>query len=187
MSSSSVIDNKGVPVPRRPGVDHDYHDYANVSPAEVNLLFPASSLAAIRQHNPLASGAQQQGFAVKLHYMLADIETNGDAGIVSWRPHGRCVWRCGVLPVRTHDAFQLTITDFAINWLTMAGALWFMIARPLWSEFFQGTEDDEVLGWCEFSDRSLTCVCATISYFLQSNFASFQRQLNLYGTCLLLI
>ena len=82
-------DNDKDLMPRRPGVDHNYHDYANVSPAEVNLLFPGSSFSSVRQHNPLATGAQQQGFAVKLHFMLADIETNGDTGIVSWRPHGR--------------------------------------------------------------------------------------------------
>jgi hypothetical protein len=79
----------GTASPRRPGVDHNYHDYSNVSPSEINLLFPGSSLASLRQHNPLASGVQQQGFAVKLYYMLTDIESSGEAGIVSWRPHGR--------------------------------------------------------------------------------------------------
>ena len=93
MDSNRSDVTKGVMTARRPGVDHNYHDYSSVSASDVNLLFPSSSTAGVRQHNPLASGAQQQGFAVKLHFMLADIEANGDAGIVSWRPHGRYVVR----------------------------------------------------------------------------------------------
>jgi hypothetical protein len=76
--------------PRRAGVDHNYHDYSGVSAADACLLFQ-SAYGSIRQHNPLASGTQQQGFAVKLHYMLGDIETSGEASIVSWQPHGRLV------------------------------------------------------------------------------------------------
>lgn len=109
---------------RRPGVNHNYHDYANVSVSEINMLFPGAAVASLRQHNPLASGAQQQGFAVKLYHMLADIESSGEAEIVSWRPHGRC---------------------FVVH------------------------------------DRKAFVERVLPSYFLQSNFASFQRQLNLYG------
>jgi hypothetical protein len=61
----------------------------------MNLLFPGSSLNALRQHNPLE--VQQQSFAVKLHYMLAEIEASGEAGIVSWRPHERYEVHFGVV------------------------------------------------------------------------------------------
>ena len=80
--------------------DEGYRDYAEVSPAEVCRLFASSSSGCstssssggtARQHNPHASGSQQQGFAVKLHYMISDIEASGDSSIVSWQPHGRCV------------------------------------------------------------------------------------------------
>jgi hypothetical protein len=61
----------------------------------MNLLFPGSSLDALRQHNPLE--VQQQRFAVKLHYMLGEIEASGEAGIVSWRPHERYKVHFGVV------------------------------------------------------------------------------------------
>jgi len=67
--------------------EKEYRDFANVSPAEASSLFGESA----RPHNPHATGLQQQGFAVKLHYMLSDIEASGDTSIVSWQPHGRYV------------------------------------------------------------------------------------------------
>ena len=83
------------PKTRVSSADQEYRDYASVGPAEAARLFGSSSGCssggAVRQHNPQASGSQQQGFAVKLHYMLADIEASGDSSIVSWQPHGRCV------------------------------------------------------------------------------------------------
>ena len=70
---------------KRPGVDHNYHDYSKLTASELSTLFPA----ALRQQNPMASGAMQQGFAVKPHYMLGDVEARGESGVVSWQPHGR--------------------------------------------------------------------------------------------------
>ncbi|CAB9523374.1 Heat stress transcription factor [Seminavis robusta] len=117
--------SKGKEVPKRPGVQHHYRDWANASAADVGLWFPtATNGGVVRQQNPMASGTQQQGFAVKLHHMLSDVEAFGESGIVSWQPHGRC------FVVRDRKAFVERILP---------------------------------------------------SYFLQSNFASFQRQLNLYG------
>jgi len=63
-------------------------------------------------------------FPMKLHYMLTSIETDGQANVVSWQPHGRCFM--------VHN-----LKEFVASML------------PLW--------------------------------FRQSKFASFQRQLNLYG------
>ena len=91
MSNTSGKDegDKGAPVPRRAGVDHTYHDYSQVSAAEAHLLFNAEPGSTLRQQNPFASAVQQQGFAVKVHFMLRDIEENGESAIVSWQPHGR--------------------------------------------------------------------------------------------------
>jgi hypothetical protein len=74
--------------PKRPGVEHTYRDYANISVADMGALFGSTS-GEVRQHNPLAQGSQQQGFAVKVHHMLSDIESSGEAHVVSWQPHGR--------------------------------------------------------------------------------------------------
>lgn len=75
--------------PKRPGVNHEYHDYAGLSADDAKRLFGSSSggTMAVR---PSASGSNQhQGFAVKLFFMLADLESNEDSSAVSWQPHGR--------------------------------------------------------------------------------------------------
>lgn len=99
-NSDDNNDEEAEDKPKTAPSDEEYRDYAEVSPAEVCRLFASSSSGcssssssggAARQHNPHASGSQQQGFAVKLHYMISDVEASGDSSIVSWQPHGRCV------------------------------------------------------------------------------------------------
>ena len=98
-SDDPCIDKDGEDKPKTAPSDEDYCDYADVSHEEVCRRFESSSgcssssssIGAARQPNPHAPGSQQQGFAVKLHSMISDIEASGDSSIVSWQPHGRCV------------------------------------------------------------------------------------------------
>ena len=98
-SDDPCIDKDGEDQPKTDRSDEDYCDYADVSHEEVCRRFESSSgcssssssIGAARQPNPHAPGSQQQGFAVKLHSMISDIEASGDSSIVSWQPHGRCV------------------------------------------------------------------------------------------------
>lgn len=69
-------------------VSHNYHDYALASAEEVSHLVSSSSG---KPCNPHFAGGQQLGFAVKLHFMLSQVEMHGDTSIVSWQPHGRQV------------------------------------------------------------------------------------------------
>ena len=69
-------------------------------------------------------GGRRRTFPIRLHTMLSDVESMGQADIVSWQPHGRC----------------------------------FVVHKS--QEFV-----DQILG----------------SYFRQTKWSSFQRQLNLYG------
>jgi hypothetical protein len=74
---------------KRAGVDHSYRDYADASAAEATKLYPLPATGLARQHNPLATGTQQQGFVVKLFHMLKAVDASGQSSIVSWQPHGR--------------------------------------------------------------------------------------------------
>ena len=75
---------------KRAGVDHSYHDYAHVSAADAKRMLPdAVGAGTTRQHNPTATGTQQQGFVVKLYHMLNDADGRGQSSILSWQPHGR--------------------------------------------------------------------------------------------------
>lgn len=65
-------------------VQHDYHDHAEKSEAD---------LIAKDNYKIFASSGVGQGelsFPVRLHYMLSDLEKDGKDDIISWQPHGRC-------------------------------------------------------------------------------------------------
>ena len=58
-------------------ISHNYHDYA-----ETPISYEIQKMA--------LSSKLEQSFPSKLHYILSDVEQDGQSHIVSWAPHGRC-------------------------------------------------------------------------------------------------
>lgn len=59
-------------------VQHNYHDHASDSSGDYNNTLSAFA------------SKTEQPFPAKLHFMLDDMEKDGQAHIISWAPHGRC-------------------------------------------------------------------------------------------------
>ena len=66
--------------PARSKVEHNYVDHAH----ETDTGYLEDS-----DGKPIAH-ASDRNFPVKLHYMLSELEEDGQDHIVSWAPHGRC-------------------------------------------------------------------------------------------------
>ena len=79
LSSGIVIDRK---MSKSDGASDEgtgYRDYANVT----ETALPDSSESG-------DSSKKDQNFPVRLHYMLSEMEKDGQQRIVCWQPHGRC-------------------------------------------------------------------------------------------------
>ena len=81
-------------------VVHNYIDHAN----EMD-----PGLLELSEGKP--AHATDRNFPVKLHYMLSELESDGQDHIVSWAPHGRCfvvhdqVRVVSNFPLMIHDDF----------------------------------------------------------------------------------
>lgn len=64
-------------------VKHDYHDRSGD---------PDGDYVAVHELLQKAGGGAciDQSFPLKLHYMLNEMEKDGQDSIVGWQPHGRC-------------------------------------------------------------------------------------------------
>eukprot|EP00543_Licmophora_paradoxa_P007808 CAMPEP_0202442734 /NCGR_PEP_ID=MMETSP1360-20130828/2109_1 /ASSEMBLY_ACC=CAM_ASM_000848 /TAXON_ID=515479 /ORGANISM="Licmophora paradoxa, Strain CCMP2313" /LENGTH=341 /DNA_ID=CAMNT_0049058177 /DNA_START=55 /DNA_END=1080 /DNA_ORIENTATION=+ len=72
-------------------VNHDYIDYANVTPdASMSSLSSIISSSPISQQGKRPRGGVAVPFPCKLHSMLNAVSQEGLDHIVSWQPHGRC-------------------------------------------------------------------------------------------------
>jgi HSF-type DNA-binding len=98
-------------------------------------------------------------FPERLHVALTDLEQQGLSHIVSWQPHGRA------FRVHKRDAFVEKILP------RYGGAL--------------TTVFRTVAYFLQWNLKLLANLCCTLfstySWFKQSSFPSFQRQLNIYG------
>jgi HSF-type DNA-binding len=74
-SSPTTLTTKGF---QRHYAEHDYHDYAQAKPTEMDLQSIKASRGGV--HNP---------FPTVLHNMMEQADAQDFANIVSWQPHGR--------------------------------------------------------------------------------------------------
>lgn len=73
--TSPTLTTKGF---QRHYAEHDYHDYAQVKPTQLDLQSIKASRGGV--HNPFPS---------VLHNMMEQAEAQDFSGVVSWQPHGR--------------------------------------------------------------------------------------------------
>ena len=69
----------------------NYKDYSQVSANEPRDV-KYSSLPASSPSSPCRMRLEDNKavFAVKLHYMMSELEKDGNDNIIGWQPHGRC-------------------------------------------------------------------------------------------------
>jgi hypothetical protein len=66
--------NKAEDGARHMKVEDNYHDYANVTESAISDTL----------------NKEEDYFPARLHYLISELEEDGQGNIVSWQPHGRC-------------------------------------------------------------------------------------------------
>ena len=139
---------------------HDYHDHANDSAETMTsremLLFTPTGISNIVDNHQGMNG--QIPFPLKLHTLLEEVENDPIlSSVIAWQPHGRCF-----IVRKVTEFVNMILQRYVQMSCTQLAAATIHIAQ-------------KILTPNRFYSIDIR------SRFRQTKFASFQRQLNLYG------